>query len=107
MLQSLVTENLKGDSKEDGKSDFSKIDVSGIPLFEALPSWAIYPDLERAEWLNIIVSKLWPNISRSIENKIKVILHKKVKTGSFTGNRIIKACHDINVQVFISHFRYI
>ena len=89
MLQSLVTENLKGDWKEEVKSDFQKVDVSGIPLFEALPSWAIYPDLERAEWLNIIVSKLWPNISRSIENKIKVILYKKVKTSSITSNRII------------------
>ena len=89
MLQSLVTENVKGDWKEEAKSDFPKVDVSGIPLFEALPSWAIYPDLERAEWLNIIVSKLWPNISRSIENKIKVILYKKVKTSSITSNRII------------------
>ena len=88
MLQSLVTENLKGDWKEEVKSDFPKVDVSGIPLFEALPSWAIYPDLERAEWLNVIVSKLWPNISRSIENKIKVILYKKVKTSSITSNRI-------------------
>ena len=91
MLQNLVTENLKGDSEEVAKSDFPKIDVSGIPLFEALPSWAIYPDLERAEWLNIIVSKLWPNISRSIENKIKVILHRKVKISSIMCNRTIKS----------------
>ena len=87
MLQSLVTENLKGYWKEEVKSDFPKVDVSGIPLFEALPSWAIYPDLERAEWLNDIVSKLWPNISRSIENKLKVILHKKVKTSTIMCNR--------------------
>ena len=97
MLQNLVTENLKGDSEEDAKSDFPKIDVSGIPLFEALPSWAIYPDLERAEWLNNIVLKLWPNISRSIENKLKVILHKKVKTSTIMCNRIIKSCHDNNM----------
>ena len=88
MLQNLVTENLKGDSEEVPKSDVPKIDVNGIPLFEALPSWAIYPDLERAEWLNTIVSKLWPNISRSIENKIKVILHKKVKIQRFDMKRM-------------------
>ena len=65
--------------EQDAKSDPPNVDVSGIPLFEALPSWALYPDLERSEWINVLLSKLWPNISKSIEHKIKVALQKKVK----------------------------
>ena len=79
MLQSLVTENVKVDWKEEAKSDFPNVDVSGIPLFKALPSWAIYPDLERAEWINVMISRFWPNIARNTENKVKTALQKKVR----------------------------
>lgn len=27
-----------------------------------LPAWARYPDFERVQWLNDLISQLWPNI---------------------------------------------
>ena len=75
MLQTLVQES---HLENDSPSNDLKPNISGIPLFEALPSWAIYPDLERAEWINLMLSRFWPNISRHCENKVKITLQKKV-----------------------------
>ena len=47
---------------------------------EDLPSWVFFPDKERAEWINVMISKFWPNIARNTENKVKAALQKKVRS---------------------------
>lgn len=49
-----------------------------------LPSWVLFPDVERAEWMNVILRKVWPNLGeiarqiakRLVEPKIKEILNR-------------------------------
>ena len=50
-----------------------------------LPSWVLFPDVERAEWMNVILRKVWPNLGeiarqiakRLVEPKIKVSLRSR------------------------------
>ena len=39
--------------------------------FKELPDWVNFRSLERAEWVNCIVSELWPYISDTLANEIK------------------------------------
>jgi hypothetical protein len=53
-----------------------------------LPSWVLFPDVERAEWMNVILRKVWPNLGeiarqiakRLVEPKIKVIFWEMSST---------------------------
>ena len=64
------------------------LDLSGIPLADILPSWAMHPDVERAEWVNTIISRLWPTITGYFKKIVKDKIYHKVvrfrlKTSSF------------------------
>jgi len=51
---------------------------------ESLPSWVTFPDVDRVEWINVIMKKIWPNIGqiskmvakRLVEPKINEILKR-------------------------------
>ena len=53
-------------------------DLSGIPLSDILPSWAMYPDFERAEWVNTIISRIWPTIAGYFKKIVRDKIHSKV-----------------------------
>ena len=44
-----------------------------------LPSWCLYPDTQRAEWLNLLIAQLWPCFGQCLENH----LHLMAKEPSF------------------------
>ena len=54
------------------------LDLSGIPLSDILPSWAMYHDFERAEWVNTIISRLWPTIAGFFKKIVRDKIHRKV-----------------------------
>ena len=58
--------------------DISKSEYSGFPLFDILPSWVIFPDIERAEWANCLLARVWPFIAKYITNSIKDKVEPKV-----------------------------
>lgn len=39
--------------------------------FEDLPSWVLFPDVERAEWMNSVLKTLWPRIKDYSEAKLR------------------------------------
>jgi len=51
---------------------------------ESLPSWVTFPDVDRVEWINVIMKKVWPNMGqisklvakRLVEPKINEILKR-------------------------------
>ncbi|KAJ8668536.1 hypothetical protein QAD02_010199 [Eretmocerus hayati] len=49
---------------------------------DTLPSWVHFPDYDTAEWLNKIISKVWPNIDQYIrkffETTVKKFIVKKL-----------------------------
>ena len=44
-----------------------------------LPSWFMYPDTQRAEWLNLLIARLWPYFGKCLE----IHLNGLVKEPSF------------------------
>ena len=45
---------------------------------DSLPGWVTFPDVDRAEWINVILRKLWPNFG-DIGNQIaKLLVEPKV-----------------------------
>ena len=38
-----------------------------------LPSWVLYPDVERAEWLNTLVAQMWPYMGKCFDQLLKKI----------------------------------
>jgi len=59
------------------------VQAGGMDLSQ-LPSWVAFPDFDRAEWINVIMKKVWPKIGnvanlvtkRLIEPKINEILNR-------------------------------
>ncbi|KAF7287123.1 hypothetical protein GWI33_002500 [Rhynchophorus ferrugineus] len=43
-----------------------------------LPSWVCFPDMERSEWVNRIIKKLWPNVNNYVHDIIKDIVEAKM-----------------------------
>ena len=54
------------------------LDLSGIPLSDILPSWAMYHDVERVEWVNTIISRLWPTITGYFKKIVRDKIYHKV-----------------------------
>jgi len=42
-----------------------------ISRLDELPAWVIFPDVERVEWLNKIIKKLWPKINGVVEKMLQ------------------------------------
>ena len=59
------------------------VQAGGMDLSQ-LPSWVAFPDFDRAEWINVIMRKVWPKIGnvanlvtkRLVEPKINEILNR-------------------------------
>ncbi|XP_060517283.1 extended synaptotagmin-2-like [Cylas formicarius] len=70
-----------------------KIAASGLTkehfkkIVEELPSWVTFPDRERAEWLNEIITQLWPSLNcfvvKYCRGKIQTNIRKKVDSFRF------------------------
>ncbi|CAG9766251.1 unnamed protein product [Ceutorhynchus assimilis] len=58
-----------------------------LEIVKDLPSWVNFPDRERAEWLNEIISQLWPNVHSYIvkycRGKIQTNIRKKFDSFRF------------------------
>lgn len=39
--------------------------------FDEVPAWVMFPDVERAEWINKIVRHLWPDLKDLVEQQLK------------------------------------
>nr|XP_006815868.1 PREDICTED: extended synaptotagmin-2-A-like [Saccoglossus kowalevskii] len=44
-----------------------------------LPSWVYFPDVERAEWLNKIVKRIWPYLDDYVENILKNTVEPSIR----------------------------
>ncbi|XP_026947428.1 extended synaptotagmin-3 isoform X2 [Sagmatias obliquidens] len=44
-----------------------------------LPAWIHFPDVERVEWANKVISHIWPYLSMIIENKFREKLEPKIR----------------------------
>uniref|UniRef100_A0A7N5JCC3 Extended synaptotagmin 3 n=1 Tax=Ailuropoda melanoleuca TaxID=9646 RepID=A0A7N5JCC3_AILME len=47
-----------------------------------LPAWIHFPDVERVEWANKIISQTWPYLSMIMENKFREKLEPKIREKS-------------------------
>ncbi|KAM8758784.1 extended synaptotagmin-3 [Rhynchonycteris naso] len=47
-----------------------------------LPAWIHFPDVERVEWANKIISQIWPYLSIIMENKFREKLEPKIREKS-------------------------
>ncbi|XP_066138677.1 extended synaptotagmin-2-B-like isoform X2 [Euwallacea fornicatus] len=66
-----------------------------LEIVKDLPSWVHFPDREKAQWLNEIISQLWPNVNNYIvkycRTKVQTNIRKKFDSFRFEdidfGNR--------------------
>ncbi|XP_023116295.2 extended synaptotagmin-3 isoform X4 [Felis catus] len=68
-----------------------------------LPAWIHFPDVERVEWANKIISQIWPYLSMIMENKFREKLEPKIreksihlKTFTFTKLYFGQKCPRVN-----------
>lgn len=64
-----------------------------------LPSWVTFPDTDRAEWINVILRKVWPNIGKVAAQVVKLLVEPKI-------NEILKrlSMRGLNLET-LSSFR--
>lgn len=56
-----------------------------------LPAWAIFPDVERAEWVNVALKVLWPAINQRVEVELRELepkINKHIPFKSFSFKKI-------------------
>lgn len=65
---------------------------------DEIPAWVLFPDLERAEWLNLIIKRFWPNLNeilvmhvKNFEEKLQGILTSFKFTKIELGNVVSKS----------------
>ena len=46
--------------------------------FDNLPTWVTFPDVERAEWVNVILRKVWPKFEEITNQVAKLLVEPKV-----------------------------
>ncbi|XP_039074126.1 extended synaptotagmin-3 [Hyaena hyaena] len=76
-----------------------------------LPAWIHFPDVERVEWANKIISQIWPYLSMIMENKFREKLEPKIreksihlKTFTFTKLYFGQKCPRVNgVKAHTNH----
>ncbi|XP_032988594.1 extended synaptotagmin-3 [Rhinolophus ferrumequinum] len=56
--------------------------ISRELLGQHLPAWIHFPDVERVEWANKIISQTWPYLSMIMENKFREKLEPKIRAKS-------------------------
>ncbi|XP_013788648.1 extended synaptotagmin-3-like, partial [Limulus polyphemus] len=50
-----------------------------LARLEDLPSWVYFPDVERAEWINKILHKMWPYIGHYVEDLLRTKVEPSVR----------------------------
>nr|XP_018902831.1 PREDICTED: extended synaptotagmin-2 [Bemisia tabaci] len=50
-----------------------------LAKLDDLPAWVFFPDVERAEWLNVILKQMWPNINHYMYNLIKDTIEPSIR----------------------------
>jgi Synaptotagmin-like mitochondrial-lipid-binding domain len=71
-------------------SSLSERDVI-LARLQDVPAWVIFPDIERAEWINSILEMFWPKISDLVEKKLQNLEPKIQKISalkSFTFKKV-------------------
>ena len=46
--------------------------------FDNLPTWVTFPDVERAEWVNLVLRKVWPKFEEIANQVAKLLVEPKV-----------------------------
>jgi len=66
---------------------------------ESLPSWVTFPDVEKVEWINVIMKKIWPNIGQISKLVAKRLVEPKI-------NEVLKrlALKGVNLEM-VSNFK--
>lgn len=44
--------------------------LPGLTQVDNLPPWIIFPDVERAEWINTVLKLLWPSINGIVAKRL-------------------------------------
>ena len=52
------------------KENNSKVKQQILARIQDLPNWVLFPDFERSEWFNQILSQLWPSLEGLILSKV-------------------------------------
>ncbi|XP_064595420.1 extended synaptotagmin-2-like isoform X2 [Liolophura sinensis] len=64
-----------------------------LARMDDLPSWVIFPDVERAEWMNKIIDQMWPYVGDYVVDYIKTSLEPSIKKslpGSLQSFKFVK-----------------
>lgn len=73
--------------------------TSRFASFEEIPSWVMFPDVERAEWINTIVKLYWPKINNMVESALRDIQPKIIEQSHFKGFLFTKFDLGLNVRL--------
>ena len=52
------------------KENNMKVKEQILARIQDLPNWVLFPDFERSEWFNQILSQLWPSLEGLILSKV-------------------------------------
>ena len=52
------------------KENKMKVKEQILARIQDLPNWVLFPDFERSEWFNQILSQLWPSLEGLILSKV-------------------------------------
>ncbi|CAG0894100.1 unnamed protein product, partial [Darwinula stevensoni] len=50
-----------------------------VTCLKELPSWVLFPDVERAEWLNTMIIRMWPFIGHYVKDMIETSIQPQVQ----------------------------
>lgn len=70
--------------------------------FEDVPAWVMFPDVERAEWVNKIVRHLWPDLKDLLEQVLKDFEPKIQKFDFLSGFKFSKIDFGTIVRTFFT-----
>lgn len=69
--------------------------------FDDIPAWVMFPDVERAEWVNKIVRHLWPDLKDLLEQVLKDFEPKIQKFDFLSGFKFSKIDFGTIVRTFL------
>ena len=65
-------------SSKAGEGKESEADLLHSLGPDSLPSWVTFPDVDRAEWINVILRKLWPKFGDIGNQIVKLLVEPKI-----------------------------
>ena len=71
---------------KDARRSMREVDniTSRFASYEEVPSWVKFPDVERAEWINVIVRLYWTKINGMVNQVLRDLQAKISKSAFFT-----------------------